>query len=442
MTAGTLLAHVEEALHGGELAVLVRLGPALAIGVVLVWVALGALPGGKGPRDLASTGAAAGFGLAGLLHLYLVPSHAGESVAAGVLFGLAGLVELGLAGIMLRSTVTRAVAFTGVLVAAALLVVYLASRLSDLPLGFGEESVDAVGVMAKVVEVAAAALGIVAVGERRLRLPDEADVLGGLAVVTALAARPLFELGPTTVGLAAAIGGATAVQLMGRERGRELMSAAGDGALVALVLRADTPWWALLAGGAAASAVRLGQRTRGGSVAVPAAALAVLWSVPDARFEILHVSHPDDTLAAASAFVIAAAITASAWRAGRLPVLVAFLVAHLGAQALRLWAGRTSLEALEVPGFSLGLFLLAALTLASAPAVGRRLAVAGAVGAGLLDVVLRDLGVAYAPLVALTFAGLLVAALGVFLPGRIGGWSTTQPLNRGRDLLEGHVHLE
>ncbi|MGH9013215.1 MAG: hypothetical protein ACRDZ1_04660, partial [Acidimicrobiia bacterium] len=174
------------------------------------------------------------------------------------------------------------------------------------------------------------------------------------------------------------------------------------------------------AGGAAASAARLAQRAGGGAVVpvVPAAALAVLWTVPSARFEILHVSHPDDTLAAASAFAIAAAMTAAAWRAGRLPVLLAFLGAHLGAQALRLWTDRTSLEAVEVPGFSLGLFLLAALTLASPLTVGSRLAVAGAVGAGLLDVALRDLGVAYAPLVALTFSGLLLAAAGAVLPGR------------------------
>ncbi|MGH9013849.1 MAG: hypothetical protein ACRDZ1_07935 [Acidimicrobiia bacterium] len=418
--AGILLAHVEELAHGDGLAVLVRLGPTLGIGIVLVWVALAALPSPTGPRDLASTGAAAGFGLAGLLHLYLVPSHADESVAAGVLFGLAGLGELGLAGLILRTTATRALASAAVVVIAGLLAVYAASRVWDLRLGFGSERVDAVGIMSKVVEVAAASLALVAASGWRPRLPAAADVLAALAVATALAARSLFGLGPEALGVAAAVGGAVAVQLVGRWRGRELLTAAGDGALLALVLRADTPWWALLAGGAAASAVRLVQRTHGGVVvpAVPAAALAVLWTVPRARFEILHVSHPDDTLAAASALAIAAAMTTAAWRAGRLPILVAFLGAHLGAQALRLWADRTSLEAVEVPGFSLGLFLLAALTLASPPTVGPRLAVAGALAVGLLDVALRDLGVAYAPLVALTFGGLLLAAVGAVLPER------------------------
>ncbi|MGH9012465.1 MAG: hypothetical protein ACRDZ1_00755, partial [Acidimicrobiia bacterium] len=220
--AGTLLAHVEELAHGDGLAVLVRLGPTLGIGIVLVWVALAALPSRTGPRDLASTGAAAGFGLAGLLHLYLVPSHAGESVAAGVLFGLAGLVELGLAGLILRSTATRALASGAALVVAGLLVVYAASRVWDLPLGFGGERVDAVGVMSKVVEVAAVSLALVAASGWRPRLPSGTDVLAGLAIATALAARPLFELGPEALGVATAIAGAAAVRLLGRGRGREL----------------------------------------------------------------------------------------------------------------------------------------------------------------------------------------------------------------------------
>ncbi|MDQ3946576.1 MAG: hypothetical protein M3357_15775, partial [Actinomycetota bacterium] len=82
-------------------------------------------------------------------------------------------------------------------------------------------------------------------------------------------------------------------------------------------------------------------------------------------------------------------------------------------QALRLLAGRTSLEAVEVPGASLGLFLVATVILADPDVtVGRlRPSVAAGLLAGALDVVLRDQGVPYPALLGVALG---VAATGIF----------------------------
>jgi hypothetical protein len=99
------------------------------------------------------------------------------------------------------------------------------------------------------------------------------------------------------------------------------------------------------------------------------------------------------------------------WRSGRLPVVAGFFCAHLGLQGLRLLAGRTSLEAVEIPAASLGLLLLATVVLAD-----RQLAPAGVVPgalvgglAGGIDVALRAVGIPYAPLLAVTIALVVTA---------------------------------
>jgi hypothetical protein len=122
--------------------------------------------------------------------------------------------------------------------------------------------------------------------------------------------------------------------------------------------------------------------------------------------EILHVSHPGDTAAWMAAFLAAAVLAVGVWRSGRLPVLVGFFTAELGLQALRLLAGQTSLEAVEIPATSLGLFLLATVVLADPRLTPSRAVPATLVGglAGGLDVALRALGTPYAPLLAVTIA--------------------------------------
>jgi hypothetical protein len=140
---------------------------------------------------------------------------------------------------------------------------------------------------------------------------------------------------------------------------------------------------------------------------VAVAALLVL-AVPPlaARMEILHVSHPGDTVAWMVTFLVAVALALGVWRSGRLPVVAGFVAAHLGLQGLRLLVGQTSLEAVEVPATSLGLFLLATVVLADpqlTPTSALPAALVGALGGGL-DVALRALGTPYTPLLAVAVA--------------------------------------
>jgi hypothetical protein len=122
--------------------------------------------------------------------------------------------------------------------------------------------------------------------------------------------------------------------------------------------------------------------------------------------EILHVSHPGDTARWMAVFLAAAVLALGVWRSGRLPVVVGFFTAELGLQALRLLVGQTSLEAVEIPATSLGLFLLATVVLADPQLTPSRAVPAALVGglAGGIDVGLRALGTPYAPLLAVTIA--------------------------------------
>jgi hypothetical protein len=83
-----------------------------------------------------------------------------------------------------------------------------------------------------------------------------------------------------------------------------------------------------------------------------------------------------------------------------------FFAAHVGLQGVGLLAGQTSLEAVEIPAASLGLFLLATVVLADPDLTPARAIPAALVGvlAGGLDVALRALGTPYAPLLAVTIA--------------------------------------
>jgi hypothetical protein len=142
-------------------------------------------------------------------------------------------------------------------------------------------------------------------------------------------------------------------------------------------------------------------------VPVAVAALAVL-AVPalDARMEILHVSHPGDAVGWMAVFLAAAAVAVGVWQLGRLSVVAGFFAAHLGLQGLRLLAGQTSLEAVEIPATSLGLFLLATVVLADPRLTPGRVVPAALVGglAGGIDVALRAVGTPYAPLLAVMIA--------------------------------------
>jgi hypothetical protein len=207
------------------------------------------------------------------------------------------------------------------------------------------------------------------------------------------------------------------VSLAAGSRDREQLGvAAADGAVLALLLRAPSLAPYLLAG-LLAGLLRIAawRSPRPPPAPVAVAALLVL-VVPafDARMEILHVGHAGDTVAWMATFLAAAALSLGVWRSGRLPVVVGFFAAHLGLQALRLLAGQTSVEAVEVPAASLGLFLLATVVLADpryTPGSAVPAALVGALAGGI-DVTLRALGMPYAPMLAVAIALAVAAPFG------------------------------
>jgi hypothetical protein len=405
-----VLAHVEGAAAHGGAAQLLRLGPLLALLLVVAWAGLeraGSAP--RTSRKRLGSGAAMALATAGGIHLALVGQHAQESLASGVFFAAAGIVELVLAVALWRAPGSRRMALAAGVTVGGLLVLYGVSRLWNIPAFGGREAVDTLGLFTKLLEVAGAALAAAATAGWSVRPIPPPLVVGGTTLAVALAARGLFGLGaePWTVVVVTAVtvGIGVASRSWTRE---ELAATAADGAVLALLLRAAglAPY---LLGGVVAGILRVAARrsARWALAPVATAALVVL-AVPalDARMELLHVSHAGDTSAWLAAFLAAMALTVGVWRAGRLPVVAGFFVAHLGLQGLRLLAGQTSVEAVEIPAASLGLFLLATVVLADpqlTPADGVRAALVGGLAGGI-DVALRALGIPYAPLLAVTIA--------------------------------------
>ncbi len=437
--SGLVLAHVEASVHGGATAQLLRLGPLLALLLVAAWAGLeraGPAPGTA--RGRAGAGAAVALGAAGLVHLGLVGEHAKESLAAGVVFAAAGVVELLLAAALWRAPGSRRAALAAGVVVGGLLVLYAASRLADVPAFGGREAVDALGLATKLLELAGAVLAVGGAWGWSPRPVRPGVLVGTTTVAVALAARGLFGLGAAPWTVAAVVVVTVGVGLAAGARGWEALGvAAADGAVLALLLRADglAPY---LLGGLVAGLLRVAawRSVRSPLAPVAVAALAVL-AVPAfaARMEILHVGHAGDTAAWTAAFLAAAALAVAAWRSGRLPLVAGFFAAHLGLQGLRLLAGQTSVEAVEVPATSVGLFLLATVVLADpqrAPDGAAPAALVGALAGGV-DVALRALGVPYAPLLAVAVA--LAAAAFVLAPPRAalqdGGPSAVSAAARG-----------
>jgi hypothetical protein len=425
--SGTIvLAHVEGAVHGGAAAQLLRLGPLLALLLMVAWAWL-ERAGTAAPtsRERLSAGAAVTLGAAGAIHLALVGQHAQESLASGAFFAAAGVAELLLAVALWRTPGSRRIALAAGVVVAGLLVLYAVSRLWNIPAFGGREAVDALGLLTKLLELAGAVLAAAAVGGWSLPPIRPRLIVGATALAVALAAQALFGLGTEPWNVAAATGITVGITLAaGAWDGEELGVAAADGAVLALVLRAAGLGPYLLAG-VVAGLLRVATRrsVRWPLAPVAVAALAVLAVPPfDARMEILHVSHPGDTVGWMAAFLAAAALAVGVWRSGRLPVVVGFFTAELGLQTLRLLAGQTSLEAVEIPATSLGLFLLAAVVLADPQLTPSRAVPAALVGglAGGIDVVLRALGTPYAPLLAVTIALAVTAVFQSIPPGAAG----------------------
>ncbi len=408
--SGTVvLAHVEAGVHGGAAAELLRLGPLLALLLVAAWAWLARTGTAAAPRRLLGAGAAVALGAAGGIHLALVGQHARESLAAGVFFAAAGVVELLLAVAVWRVPGSRRAALGAAILVGGLLVLYGVSRLADVPALGGQEAVDALGLVTKLLELAGAVLAAAAAAGWSPPPIPPGLVVGATTLAVALAARGLFGLGaePWTVVAVVAVTVGVSLAAWARD-GEDLGVAAADGAVLALLLRADGLAPYLLAGLVAGLLrVAAGRWSRSPLAPVATAALVVL-VVPafDARMEILHVGHAGDTVAWMAMFLAAAAVTMGVWRSGRLAVVAGFFAAHLGLQALRLLAGQTSVEAVEIPAASLGLFLLATVVLADPRYTPGSVVPAVLVGAlaGGIDVVLRALGMPYAPLLAVAIA--------------------------------------
>jgi hypothetical protein len=435
--SGTLvLAHVEGAVHGGAAAQLLRLGPLLALLLVAVWAWL-ARAGTAAPtsREQLSAGAAVTLGAAGAIHLALVSQHAQESLASGVFFAAAGGAELLLAAALWRAPGSRRIAGAAGVVVGGLLMLYAVSRLWNIPLFGGREAVDALGLLTKLLELAGAGLAAAAAAGWSLPSIRPGLLVGATALAVALAAHGLFGLGaePWNVAVVTVItvGIGVAAGAWDREK---LGAATADGAVLALLLRAGGLGPYLLAGvvaGLLRVVARRSVRWPLAPVAVAALAVLAVLAVPalDVRMEILHVSHPGDTAGWMAAFLAAAVLALGVWRSGRLPVVVGFFTAELGLQALRLLAGQTSLEAVEIPATSLGLFLLATVVLADPQLTPSRAVPAALVGAlaGGIDVALRALGTPYAPLLAVTIALAVTTPFRSTAP-RAAGEETTEAL--------------
>jgi hypothetical protein len=408
-----ILAHVEPT-HGESLAVLVRLGPLLPLAFVAAWAALARAR--HADRDASvAIAAALALGAAGTIHLVLAPEHFEESGAAGAFFVATGLVQFALAGLIAGRRGGRGALVALLVVAGILLALYAASRAVSLP-GLEREPFDGVGLLTKLLEVVGATLAVAAVAGRPRRLVvDGAAAVAAITLAAAVVARPVFDLGPRPLSLAAAAAGAlgTATLLAGTSRA-VMLRAVADASLVSLLLRAEG-WAPFLLGGALAVVARhIGRRLNVPVLAPLAVAVLAVLALPgtDGRLEILHVSHPGEPWVALVAVLLATGLALAIRPTGGLPAAVAFLAAHLVFQALRLLAGRTSLEAVEVPGASLGLFLVAAVVMADLDVTAGRLrpSVAAGLLAGALDVVLRDQGVPYPALLGVTLG---VAVVGV-----------------------------
>jgi hypothetical protein len=405
-----VLAHVEGAVHGGAAAQLLRLGPLLALLLVAGWAWLQRAGGvTPTPARRLGAGAAVTLGAAGGIHLALVGQHAQESLASGIFFAAAGIVQVLLAVALWRTPGSRPAGLAAGVMAGGLLALYAVSRLWNISAFGGREAVDALGLVTKLLEVAAALLAAAAAAGWSLPPIRPRLLVGATALAVALAAQGLFGLGAAPWQVAAVVALTVGIAAATGSRDREgLAVAAADGAVVALLLRAPGLAPYLLAG-VGAGLLRVAARRSAPWALAPAATAALLVLVVpplDARMELLHVSHPGDTAAWMVAFLVAAALGLGVWSVGRLPVVAGFFAAHLGLQGLRLLAGQTSLEAVEIPAASLGLFLLATVVLADSqltPASAVPAALVGALAGGL-DVALRALGTPYAPLLAVTIA--------------------------------------
>lgn len=385
----------------------VRFGPVAVLVLFLAAAWLGHRPA-PNLAALLRAGAAVALGSAGVLHLLLVPDHFGESTFAGFFFIAAGIAELLLAaGLLARPTPILTILVAGL--ALSLLLIYAITRFVAPAFQNQPEPVDAIGLITKALELSAAVLAVLAERPVALRWPwsrvSARDAAGASAVgLMALVAFPLYLVGPEPLQAAVAMATAAATALAIRRTDPEgMVQATRDAAVLALIIR-SSEWWTFALLGLLAAALCVTARS-GRPVPAPAAIAGLLTlGLTDARMQIFHVTHSGDAAGASLAFLFVAAVLATL-DLRQLLVVATFYGVHLTGQALRLLLDLTSLEAIEVPAASLGVFVIAALMVADADLrLPLRQWLWAAFAAGAIDVLMRQLELPYAPLVAVAAA--------------------------------------
>jgi hypothetical protein len=120
-------------------------------------------------------------GLAGLIHLSLIREHFAEQVVYGLVFTALALFQLTLA-LLLAVRPGPAVYRVGIWGSGLIILVYVVTRLIPLPGASGPEEVDALGIVATSLEIAAVLLLAVALPESAAsRRPRGAPLWWGLA---------------------------------------------------------------------------------------------------------------------------------------------------------------------------------------------------------------------------------------------------------------------
>ncbi len=387
-----LTAHASSAdVHGG-VAALLRLGPILPI----LLVAAAALVHRRSALSLANAVAVIASAAAGGVHLALTPEHFGAGLVVGVAFALDGFWQVAL-GILLAVDHRRrgrwivAAQATAVVVAA----VYVASRTTRVPFFEGKEAFDALGIITTLLAAVAGLAPLI--GRHRERAKRSMVVLPGLFVAMAAAAPVVFGVSGVFGRGALIIAAAVAVLLVAGATDQQLWWAAGDGAILAVLLRSSNVGVFVVAGLIAGLVRAAGARW---GVRPPPAALAtavVLAVGPlDGRLDLVHVGHTGDTVAAVVVFVVSGAVAYVAMADGRTGALVVFYAMYAAIELCRLVAGATSLGAIEVPITSLSVWLLvAAAVLDGSLLPSARAATVAGGAAGLAIGVLRTLNVAY-----------------------------------------------
>lgn len=97
-----------------------------------------------------------GLTLSGLIHIGLTPQHFQESPGGGIFFAASGSVQL-IVGAWLLAWPQRVAAATGVAATSILIVIYVLSRTTGLPGTDSLEPFDALGIITKILEIAALA---------------------------------------------------------------------------------------------------------------------------------------------------------------------------------------------------------------------------------------------------------------------------------------------